>query len=366
MSTKIFVMTHKKFDPPIDPVFVPLHVGRALGNDLGYTGDDTGDNISDLNPFYGELTGVYWVWNNYRESENVGLCHYRRFFTDGKGGLLKEADFERILKDYDVITSIAVNEGMKYYDYFGSAHNAKDLDLERGVIERISPGYLPAFDEAMASTTHYFGNLMVCSKERFDDYANWLFTIFSELSGELDLSGYDEYHRRIFGFLSEQLLKAWIIKNRYKPYECPVGITDEKAETKELKAAVSTLLSKEDASGARKLFNEILRVRPDVRLPHSDLKGEIPVMELLLYICELEQQNGIEGMLSYSTRLQDLTEHTRKLSELLKNIDKLNEDDRRYIRETKVSEYAVRVLCRNIPDLIGKDERILSAYKKIQ
>lgn len=358
-------MTHKKFNPPIDPVFIPLHVGRALGQELGYTGDDTGENISDLNPFYGELTGVYWVWNNYHDADNVGLCHYRRFFTDGKGGLLKEADFERILSEYDVITSISVNEGMKYYDYFGEAHNAHDLDLERGVIERLTPEYVPYFDAAMASDEHYFGNLMVCSKERFDDYCEWLFTIFSELSGELDLSGYDEYHRRIFGFLSEQLLKVWILKNGYKPYECPVGITDEKAETKELKAAVSALLLQGDVSGARKLFNDILRVRPDVRLPHSDLKAEIPVMELLLYIMETEKQRGLVGMYEYSNDLQTLIEHTKKLRELLKKFadtGKLDEEERRYIEKTNTTEVTLRVLCKNTPELTDKEEKLVKAF----
>ena len=57
MKTQIFVMTHKKFNPPKDTVYVPLQVGSALNPDLGYMKDDTGDSISDLNPYYGELTG---------------------------------------------------------------------------------------------------------------------------------------------------------------------------------------------------------------------------------------------------------------------------------------------------------------------
>ena len=60
MSVKIFVMTHKKFNEPEDKIYIPLQVGKAAGQDLGYLGDDTGDNISDLNKYYGELTGVYW------------------------------------------------------------------------------------------------------------------------------------------------------------------------------------------------------------------------------------------------------------------------------------------------------------------
>ena len=44
MKTQIFVMTHKKFNPPKDTVYVPLQVGSALNPDLGYMKDDTGDS----------------------------------------------------------------------------------------------------------------------------------------------------------------------------------------------------------------------------------------------------------------------------------------------------------------------------------
>lgn len=45
--------------------------------------DDVGDNISNLNPFVNEMTGIYWIWKHLEEVGNpdyVGLCHYRRFF----------------------------------------------------------------------------------------------------------------------------------------------------------------------------------------------------------------------------------------------------------------------------------------------
>ncbi len=71
MQIKIFTMTHKKFQEPEDKIYVPLHVGRASAGDLGYQGDDTGDSISRWNNFYGELTGVYWVWKNEQELSKI-------------------------------------------------------------------------------------------------------------------------------------------------------------------------------------------------------------------------------------------------------------------------------------------------------
>ena len=46
---------------------------------LGYQGDDAGDNISEKNPYYCELTGLYWAWKNL-DADYIGLAHYRRHF----------------------------------------------------------------------------------------------------------------------------------------------------------------------------------------------------------------------------------------------------------------------------------------------
>ena len=86
MRTKIFVMTHKKFDEPQNPIYIPLQVGKAETEDLGYLGDDTGDSISHKNKYYGELTGLYWLWKNYSDVDIIGICHYRRYFS-GEGNL---------------------------------------------------------------------------------------------------------------------------------------------------------------------------------------------------------------------------------------------------------------------------------------
>jgi len=55
--------------------------GNALqAAGVGFIGDDSGQNISARNPYYSELTGIYWAWKNTRQ-DVVGSCHYRRFFT---------------------------------------------------------------------------------------------------------------------------------------------------------------------------------------------------------------------------------------------------------------------------------------------
>ena len=363
MSTRIYTMTHKRFNPPTDSTYIPLHVGRAGKQDLGYLGDDTGENISDLNCYYGELTGLYWLWQNLDFDGNIGICHYRRYFVDEKRCLLTEAQYDDILLEYDIITSTAIYIDEPYRDYYGEAHNVMDLMREGEVIRELFPEDYPAFEQVMNGNKYYYGNLMVTSRKLFNDYCDWLFTIFAELGNRIDVSDYDAYHKRVFGFLSEQLLLVWITARGLRVYEANVCITDEKAETKELKMAVGQLLKTGQVSQARQLFYEILKVRPDVRLEHSDLRGEIPLIEQILYICECEEQQGIHGMLDDSNDLQELLAHTKRIIQILSN-DSWKEEDKIYCRQHHVTEIAVEVLAKNSSLLCDRWKQLMGDFRQ--
>ncbi len=68
---------------PNDDIYLPLHVGAKGKKSLGYTQDDTGKNISGKNPYFCELTGLYWAVNNL-DADYIGLVHYRRHFSTKK------------------------------------------------------------------------------------------------------------------------------------------------------------------------------------------------------------------------------------------------------------------------------------------
>ena len=95
---EIFVLTHKKFELPLDNLYKPLLNGSiTYEDDFGYLRDDSGDNISDLNKYYAELTGVYWAWKN-SDADIIGFCHYRRYFAKNISlKLLKKEDIEETL-----------------------------------------------------------------------------------------------------------------------------------------------------------------------------------------------------------------------------------------------------------------------------
>ncbi len=210
MDTRIYVMTHKKIAEIPDPAYVPLHVGRAGSGELGYIGDHTGDHISEKNPRYCELTGLYSLWKNVR-CDIIGICHYRRYFVREEK-LLDRAYIEDKIASYPIIVpnSSCVKDA-DVREHYAKRHYTKDLDLCREVIAEQYPAYLSAFDFAMETILVSVGNMWITRKDIFDRYCAWLFDILFRVEQKIDLTGYDEYQSRVMGFLSERLFRAWLL-----------------------------------------------------------------------------------------------------------------------------------------------------------
>lgn len=231
MDIKVLVAAHKAYWMPDDPVYVPLQVGAALHPNLGYTRDDTGDNISRKNPNYCELTGLYWAWKNL-ECDYIGLCHYRRYFgrhffaaslNKKKKAIFKRLDYERLLQEYDIILPkpniFYKSTVRKHYAQF---HHIEDLKKVEKIIAQKYPEYAESFTKIMDGNTLHTLNMFVTSKKKFDDYCCWLFDILFTLEKQIDISSYDSYQARVYGFLSERLLNVWLEKQQLKIVEVPI------------------------------------------------------------------------------------------------------------------------------------------------
>ena len=60
-------------------------------------------------------------------------------------------------------------------------------------------------------------NMFVMRKDLFDAYMTWLFDILFTLEERVDITGWDTYESRIYGFVSELLLDVWLEQNNI-PY----------------------------------------------------------------------------------------------------------------------------------------------------
>lgn len=221
-NIKVIVATHKPYEMPQDEMYIPLHVGKENKKDLGYKGDNTGDNISLKNPYFCELTGLYWAWKNL-DADYIGLAHYRRHFVLKKinkknlfDSILTLEEADRILNDVDII----VPNLRKYYienlySHYSNTLYVEPLDITGKIIEEKYPEYKNEFDKLHKRTCAHMFNMFIMKKEKFDEYCNWLFDILFELEKRVDNDKYDTFHARFYGRISELLLDVWLNTNGY-------------------------------------------------------------------------------------------------------------------------------------------------------
>lgn len=231
-NIKILVATHKKYKMPSDTsMYLPIHVGCEEKENLGFQGDNSGENISTLNPYYCELTGLYWAWKNL-ECDYLGLVHYRRYFTKMTKGynesiniddvILNRFEVEKLLENSEVI----VPKRRKYYietlySHYDHTFDGSHLNLARKMIEMKNPEYLPSFEKVMKQRSGYMFNMFIMKKELADDYFSWLFPILGGMYESMDLSGLTDFEARLFGRVSELLFNVWLDKNNLKITEVP-------------------------------------------------------------------------------------------------------------------------------------------------
>jgi len=229
-STYIFVITHKKINLQLPPHYQALFVGASKllegdrKNYSNYLFDDNGINISVKNSNYCELTGLYWIWKNIK-CDIVGISHYRRYFSTSRFSdrFIKTERVSKILKNKDIILPKKVYLSKSIKSHYSKYHSKMDLEILRNIIETDFPEYLEPFELAFSKYFLFPYNMMICYKELFDEYCSWLFNLINKLESYVEISHYDDYQKRIFGFISERLLLVWLLKNKYKIKEYPVN-----------------------------------------------------------------------------------------------------------------------------------------------
>ncbi len=234
MNIKIMIASHKAFFIPDDDVYLPIRVGSKMADDdFGYTRDDSGDNISEKNPYFCELTAIYWGWKNLN-ADYIGLAHYRRHFSCKKSkwkynSIMTGEQVEKLCSKYDVILPkkrfYVIETLMSHYRH---THDISHLELTREIIKEKYPDYLKQFDRGMNCRSAHMFNMFVMKRSILDQYCTWLFGILFELEKKVDVSLMSPFDARLFGRVSELLLDVWLDKNKVKYKE--VGFVQLGAE----------------------------------------------------------------------------------------------------------------------------------------
>ena len=227
---KILIACHRQYPVPDGPCYLPVEVGAALHTEPipSFTPDNTGENISEKNKNYCELTALFWAWKNL-DADAVGLVHYRRYFAGRPFSKqpAQEADFRKALDRAPILLPVKRHYWIETnYSQYIHAHHTQDLEITRAVLAERCPEYLPAYDRQMQKRSGHRFNMFVMRRDCFDAWCAWLFPVLFEVERRLDISRYDPYNARVFGFVAERLLDVWIETNGYDYRELPVLNTE--------------------------------------------------------------------------------------------------------------------------------------------
>lgn len=206
IDLRILVATHKPCMLPTEDLYFPIHCGRSVAQlddeSLDWMkrhthGDDTGDNISKLNPYFCELTAVYWAWKNYEKlgnPEKIGLCHYRRYFMD------MGSSNEIVVPVHYLSKTIS--------DQFRANHNPQELQNAIDLIR--DPELKNSAIEYLNQRKGYFFNMFILQREYFFDYCNIIFPLLFKLFETSNWDRLNNYQRRMPGFIAERLTGAYL------------------------------------------------------------------------------------------------------------------------------------------------------------
>jgi hypothetical protein len=227
MDIQIIVVAHKPYPMICDDMYKPLLVGADKNKFDGFEHmDNTGDNISIRNPYFCELTGLYWAWKN-MDCDYLGLCHYRRYFANpahlfSKRERLDQAHAQALLEKHDAILPKKRHYFIEtVYSHYSHTHYGDDLDATRNIIAKRYPDYLPSFDKHMKSRSGHICNMFVMKKELADTYCQFLFDVLFELETVTDISEYDAFQARMYGRIAELLMDVFMDHHQIDYAEVP-------------------------------------------------------------------------------------------------------------------------------------------------
>ena len=231
--------------------YIPVGLGENKFSTNCFS-DKTGENIAHKNPYYGEYTFHYWIWKNYLnkiDTEWVGFCQYRKFFSKEK---IKNTDlsfskfksliidkidikndefdcilgnkfsvenykFSKIikkhLKEFLRQPKLILNKKKRSLKFhFDLFHGKGNLDL---AIEKLDHKNRIEFKNYMNENTAFNPhNMFICKKNILRDYYEIIFPWLEKCE---DLFGFDNLNnygkRRIYGFLAERFLSFWLTRN---------------------------------------------------------------------------------------------------------------------------------------------------------
>lgn len=182
----------------------PIQSGAILTDaKVAQVTDADGENISEKNPYYNEMTGLYWLWKN-TDLDYSGICHYRRQFESDvvwKYLLSGKADavLPMPLLVYPNLAGYYLNWGEKaYYET---------------MLQVIAEQHSEYYETALWCTEHnifYPNNIFIAKRKIVEDYCTFAFSVLDEV--EERMQNYDG-KKQTRCWLSEHVTTIYFVKH---------------------------------------------------------------------------------------------------------------------------------------------------------
>lgn len=188
----------------------PIQVGAALTDKVILdVCDNKGDNISKKNSNYCELTASYYAWKH-SNADYKGLCHYRRIFDisdDRMKKLLEKKSEWDVILPYPSI----------HYPNISTQHaryiNETDWNAMLQSLKETASIYYDKFEGIFQQQFFYNFNMLIASREVFDDYCSFLFSVLGRTEELTTPKGWERADR-FAGYLGENLTTLYFMANK--------------------------------------------------------------------------------------------------------------------------------------------------------
>lgn len=177
--------------------------------------DNIGKNISDENPYFGELTGLYYIWKNkrFKTDDIVGFTHYNKILYISPRKLNEYVSIQKswVVREPEIIPA------HKYSD---------DIKVVLEILKEYFPNYYISWNKLYDKDGRSKDNLPTCSAsqmfftsaQEFDKYCNFLFRVLNKVYKRIGKVNRSNYNKRYCAFLGERLLSVYLITNEVNLY----------------------------------------------------------------------------------------------------------------------------------------------------
>ena len=192
--------------------------------------EKNGENISNLNKYYGETSGFYWIWKNKLNDKDkndwIGSCHYRKLWLNNIYNKKQKLSFKslysnllntdnEIFNDCDVIqVQPTILKKETLYEQFNKVHKNNVLE---NCINFLSSSEKENFRNHLNGNKICGLNMFITKTSLYREYCENLFPWLKKcLNYCINNNLCTNYNTRLPAFLAERYTSYWFSQNNIK------------------------------------------------------------------------------------------------------------------------------------------------------